>query len=105
MVLQENKVVSTPIGRTLIEDAGGGQLVTSTNVLGTSSFFAGDYGPGMQPESVQSILGKVFFADVSRGVVVEISGKGIKAISSASMESYFSDKFSDLSSFSQSLKG
>ena len=104
MVLQENKVVSTPIGRTLIEDAGGGQLVTSTNVLGTSSFFAGNYGPGMQPESVQSILGKVFFADLSRGVVVEISGKGIKAISSASMESYFSDKFSDLSSLSQSLK-
>ena len=104
MVLQENKVVSTPIGRTLIEDAGGGQLVTSTNVLGTDTFYAGDYGPGMQPESVQHVFGKVYFADVSSGVVVEISGKGIKTISSASMESYFSDKFSELSSLSQSLK-
>ena len=104
MVLQENKVVSTPIGRTLIEDAGGGQLVTSTNVLGTDTFYAGDYGPGMQPESVQDIFGKVYFADVSSGVVVEISGKGIKTISSASMESYFSNKFSELSSLSQSLK-
>ncbi len=104
MVLQENKVVSTPVGRTLIEDAGGGQLVTSTNVLGTDTFYAGDYGPGMQPESVQDIFGKVYFADVSSGVVVEISGKGIKTISSASMESYFSNKFSELSSLSQSLK-
>lgn len=104
MVLQENKVVSTPIGRTLIEDAGGGQLVTSTSVLGTDTFYAGDYGPGMQPESVQDIFGKVYFADVSSGVVVEISGKGINTISSASMESYFSNKFSELSSLSQSLK-
>ena len=104
MVLQENKVVSTPVGRTLIQDAGGGQLVTSVDVLGTDTFYAGDYGPGMQPESVKTTLGKVYFADISSGVVVEISGKGLKAISSASMESYFSNKFSELSSLSQTLK-
>ena len=103
MVLQENKVVSTPVGRTLIQDAGGGQLVTSVEVLGTDTYYAGDYGPGMQPKGVQPILGKVYFADVSSGVVVEISSKGLKAISSANMESYFSDKFSELSSLSQTL--
>ena len=104
MVLQENKIVSTPVGRTLIQDAGGGQLVTSVDVLGTDTYYAGDYGPGMQPESVKTALGKIYFADVSSGVVVEISGKGLKAISSASMESYFSNRFSELSSLSQSLK-
>ena len=101
MVMQENKVSSTPIGRTLIEDAGGGQLVTSMNVMGTETFFGGDYGPGKQPESVVERFGKIYFCDVAKGAVVEISGKGIKVVSANNMDSYFGTKFSDINSIVQ----
>ena len=101
MVMQENKVSSTPIGRTLIEDAGGGQLVTSINVMGTETFYGGDYGPGKQPESVVERFGKIYFCDVAKGAVVEISGKGIKVISANNMDSYFGTKFSDINSIVQ----
>ena len=104
MVMQENKVSSTPIGRTLIEDAGGGQLVTSINVMGTETFYGGDYGPGKQPESVVERFGKIYFCDVAKGAVVEISGKGIKLISAINMDSYFGTKFSDINSVTQTAK-
>ena len=104
MVMQESKISATPISRVLIEDAGGGQLVTSQNVMGTPTYYAGDYGPGLQPESVVERFGLVYFADVSRAAVIQIGGKGIAPISSKHMQSYFQDKLGKVDSIAQSAK-
>jgi len=104
MVMQENKISATPISRVLIEDAGGGQLVTSQNVMGTPTYYAGDYGPGLQPESVVERFGLVYFADVSRAAVIQIGGKGIAPISSKHMQSYFQGKLGKVDSIAQSAK-
>ena len=91
--LQENKVSSTPIGRTLIESAGKGQLVTSTNILGPETYFAGDFGPGTNPESVVGRFGRFYFCDISSGKVVQVSNKGIELISDKKMEAFFETLF------------
>lgn len=95
-VLQEKKVGKIPVNRTLIESASDGQLVTSSNVLGPETYYAGSYGPGLNPESVVERFGIIYFCDVEAGKVIEISSKGIKPISDTKMESFFEGLFADL---------
>jgi len=104
MVMQENKVSVTPISRVLIESAGGGQLVTSQNVMGTPTYYAGDYGPGMQPEGVVERFGFVYFPDVSRAAVIRIGSNGLQPISEKHMSSYFQTKLGKVDSISQKAK-
>lgn len=92
-VMQEKKCAIQPVSRTLIESAGDGQLVTSSNVLGTETYFAGMFGPGRNPESVSNRFGKTYFVDVEAGKVLELSSNGIVPISDKSMSSYFKDVF------------
>lgn len=104
LVMQEGKVSATPISRVLIESAGGGQLVTSQNVMGTPTYYAGDYGPGMQPEGVVERFGYVYFPDVSRAAVIRIGAQGLEPISAKHMTSYFQDKLGKVDSLSQKAK-
>ena len=97
LVMQENKVSKTPVSRVLIESAAGGQLVTSTNVLGTPTYYAGNLGPGLQPESVVENFGRVYFVDVARAAVVQLSSEGIDLLSSKSMMSHFQTLLSRIS--------
>lgn len=92
-VMQEKRVALQPISRTLIESAGEGQLVTSTNVMGTETYFAGMFGPGRNPESVVSRFGKTYFADVESGKIIELSRNGLSPISDNKMSSYFKSTF------------
>ena len=92
-VMQEKRVCLQPISRTLIESAGDGQLVTSTNVMGTETYFSGMFGPGRNPESVSARFGKTYFADVESGKVIELSRNGLVPISDKSMSSYFKSTF------------
>tara|TARA_R100001509_G_scaffold26840_2_gene14017 strand:+ start:40 stop:3438 length:3399 start_codon:yes stop_codon:yes gene_type:complete len=101
MVMQENKVSKTPVSRVLIESASGGQLVTSTNVLGTPTYYAGEFGPGLQPESVVENFGRVYFVDIARGAVMQLSSEGIDLLSSKSMNSHFQTLFSEVNKLSQ----
>ena len=104
LVMQEGKVSATPISRVLIESAGGGQLVTSQNVMGTPTYYAGEYGPGMQPEGVVERFGYVYFPDVSRAAVIRIGAQGLEPISAKHMTSYFQDKLGKVDSLSQKAK-
>ena len=101
MVMQENKISKTPVSRVLIESAAGGQLVTSTNVLGTPTYYAGNLGPGLQPESVVENFGRVYFVDVARAAVVQLSSEGIDLLSSKSMMSHFQTLFSSINAIDQ----
>lgn len=95
-VMQEKKVGKVPVGRTLIESAADGQLVTSTNVLGTEVYYAGDYGPGLNPESVVERFGLIYFSDMEAGKVIRLSSKGIEPISDIKMESFFEELYANL---------
>ena len=104
LVMQENKVSATPISRVLIESAAGGQLVTSQNVMGTPTYYAGDYGPGMQPEGVTERFGRVYFVDVSRAAVLQLDSNGLQPISAKHMDSYFQTKLGLIDSLSVNKK-
>jgi len=97
LVMQEKKISSTPIDRTLIQSAGkDGMLVTSTNVLGTETYFAGTFGPGLNPESVVDRFGVTYFCDMDAGKVFSLSSKGIQPISEVKMSAFFGSLFADL---------
>ena len=104
LVMQENKVSATPISRVLIESAAGGQLVTSQNVMGTPTYYAGDYGPGLQPEGVVERFGRVYFVDVSRAAVLQLDSNGLQPISAKHMDSYFQTKLGLIDSLSVNKK-
>ncbi len=104
LVMQENKVSATPISRVLIESAAGGQLVTSQNVMGTPTFYAGDYGPGLQPEGVIERFGRVYFVDVSRAAILQLDSNGLQPISAKHMDSYFQTKLGLIDSVSVDKK-
>ena len=95
LVLQEKKASLTPVGRQLIESAGDGMLVTSQNVLGTESYFAGRFGISRNPKSFATRGGKLFFVDVENAKVIEISGKAMDFISDKKMESYFDKTYAN----------
>ena len=88
-VYQQNKVSNTPVNRQLIESASGGQLVTSSNVLGTEVYYAGEFGPVDHPESVMSHMGRSYFIDKQRGKVVAVTSGGITPISEKNVDSFF----------------
>ena len=98
--LQDKKCGLLPVGRNLIEYVSGQQGVTvSTNVVGTPSYYVGDFGVGNNPESVAVEGGRVYFADIRNGKVMRISQDGLTAISETKMDSFFKDGFRDIVQF------
>ena len=96
-VIQESKASQVPLGRNLIEYASGDTGVTvSKNVLGTPSYYAGDYGSSGNPESVVERFGVVYFSDLNSRKVIRLSADGITPISDKGMDSYFQKLFEDL---------
>lgn len=96
VVMHEKKVALQPVERTLIESAGDGQLVTSSNVLGSERYYAGTFGPGRNPESVVSRFGQVYFCDAESGRIMQLKEGQLLPISENKMESYFENLFAGL---------
>jgi hypothetical protein len=95
--LQDKKCGLFPVGRNLVEYVSGQQGITvSTNVVGTPSYYVGDFGVGNNPESVAVEGGRVYFADIRNGKVMRISQDGLTAISETKMDSFFKDGFRDI---------
>ena len=92
-VLQESKVSLVPINRNLVQMGADSNMVASTEVVGTPTFMAGSFGPGVTPDGVVERFGVVYFADVRAGRVCQITGQGIQPISEMHMESYFEGLF------------
>jgi len=95
-VIQESKACQIPIGRNLIEYSDGKSGVTaSKNVLGTPSYYAGDFGTS-NPESVVERFGVVYYVDVKAAKIIRLSADGITPISEKGMGEFFEDKFKSL---------
>ena len=98
--LQDKKCGLFPVGRNLVEYVSGQQGITvSTNVVGTPSYYVGDFGVGDNPESVAVEGGRIYFADIRNGKVMRISQDGLTAISETKMDSFFKDGFRDIVQF------
>ena len=106
LALQENKLSKTNVNSRILFDAAGGQNVAlSTDVIGSTRYFVGDFGCGDHPEAVLVYDNDIFFVDVSRKKVLRVSGDQMVPISDKSMSSTFNDIFRDWGSSSNSSIG
>jgi len=93
--LQQNKLSLIPVGKNIIEYAGGSSNVAvSTDVLGQKRYSTGDYGCGNNPEAVLIKDNTVYFVDKSRQAVCVLSGGQLTPISEKNMSSFFEEFFS-----------
>jgi hypothetical protein len=92
LVFQENKVSQVLYGKNIINDAaGGGQISTIAEVLGTQIAYPGEWGISRNPESFAEWGGELYFTDSRRGSVLQMLGNQISPISSNGMTDYFRD--------------
>jgi len=95
-VLQENKLSLIPVGKNIIEYAGGvANVAISSEVLGQARYASGDYGCGGHPEAVLIQDNDVFFVDESRQAVMRLGGDQLAPISEKNMSSFFEDFFTN----------
>ena len=92
ITLCEDKVLKVLANKDALFNADGNpQLVSSSNVLGQSIPFVGDYGISKNPESFASESYRAYFTDSQRGSVIRLSMDGLTPISEAGMHDYFRD--------------
>ena len=96
VVFQEDKVSKVLYGKNLLSDsAGGGNVASIPEVLGTQITYVGEYGISENPESFASWGNDMYFADAKRGAVCRLGANGIFEISQQGMSDYFKDLFRD----------
>jgi hypothetical protein len=89
LCIQDNKCCIIPVGRNIISDSAGNELITSSNlVLGSERYYAGNAGCDGSPESVVDAGGTVYFVNKSLGKVFSIEENSVSDISSMGMGSY-----------------
>jgi hypothetical protein len=97
IAVQENKFSQTSVDKRIITDAAGqNNVALSTNVLGTTKYYNGDYGCANHPESVLVQDNDVYFFDRSRQKVLRFAGGQLFPISDKGAASLFekeTDKF------------
>mgnify|MGYP003142781811 FL=1 len=92
VALCEDKILKILANKDAVFNADGNpNLVATTNVLGQTIPFAGDYGIGKDPESFASSNYRVYFADKIRGSVLRLSKDGVTPISDSGMRDWFRD--------------
>ena len=92
VALCEDKVLRILANKDAVFNADGNpQLVATSNVLGQTIPFTGEYGISKNPESFASESYRAYFTDKVRGTVVRLSKDGLTPISSAGMKDWFRD--------------
>lgn len=99
LVLQEDKVSYILAGKNLLSDsAGGGQIASIPEVLGTQIARIEDYGISNNPESFAVFGGEVYFTDIKRNSVLNLRGgsaqsDALSIVSDMGMKYWFRDEF------------
>ena len=92
IALCEDKILKILAQKDALFNADGNTNVTATsNVLGQTIPFGGEYGISTNPESFASEDYRIYFSDKVRGSIMRLSRDGLTAISDAGMKSYFRD--------------
>jgi len=101
LVLQEDKISYVLAGKNLLSDSsGGGQIASIPEVLGTQIARIEDYGISNNPESFAVLGGEVYFTDIKRNAVLNLSGgsaqsDALSVISDYGMKYWFRDRFNE----------
>ena len=92
VTLCEDKVLRIQANKDALFNADGNSNVTaSSNVLGQTIPFSGEYGISTNPESFASESYRAYFSDKVRGTVMRLSKDGLTPISSHGMKDWFRD--------------
>lgn len=92
IALCEDKILKILAQKDALFNADGNTNVTATsNVLGQTIPFGGEYGISKNPESFASEDYRIYFSDKVRGSVMRLSRDGLTPISDAGMKDWFRD--------------
>ena len=92
VTLCEDKILKIQANKDALFNADGNSNVTaSSNVLGQTIPFAGEFGISTNPESFAEESYRAYFTDRVRGAVMRLSADGLTPISDAGMRDYFRD--------------
>ena len=92
IALCEDRILRILANKDAVFNADGNpQLTATTNVLGQTIPFAGEYGISKNPESFASEAYRAYFTDKVRGSVMRLSKDGLTAISEHGMKDWFRD--------------
>lgn len=101
LTLQEDKISYVLAGKNLLADsAGGGQVASIPEVLGTQIARIEDYGISSNPESFAVRGGEIYFTDAKRSAVLNLRGgssqsDALSVISDSGMKYWFRDEFKE----------
>lgn len=94
VVLQQDKVSKVLFGKNLLSDsAGGGQITSIPEVLGTQIAYEGQFGISNNPESFAQWGDDMYFTDSQRGAVLRLNNQGLYDLSEQGMKSFFNSQF------------
>jgi len=92
VALCEDKILRIQANKDALFNAdGNSNVVASSNVLGQTIPFSGEFGISTNPESFASESYRAYFTDRVRGAVMRLSKDGITPISDAGMKDWFRD--------------
>mgnify|MGYP003638497271 FL=1 len=93
IVFHESKVGRVLVGKDVLTTASGAGLVSlSNNVIDNYvTLYSGQFGCGLNPESIVKHNNKFYFADIRRGSILRLSTDGLTIISDYGMKDYFRD--------------
>ena len=93
MIFHESKVGRVLVKEDVLRTASGDGLVSlSNNIISNySTLYAGQFGCGLNPESIVRHGKKFYFADIKRGSILRLSNDGLTVISDYGMKDYFRD--------------
>jgi len=98
-ILQQNKVSRALIDKDALYTAeGGGDVTSTTLVIGQVVPYTGDFGISDNPESFARYGFRRYFADAFRGSIMRLSRDGLTEISEYGMSDYFRDELKKISS-------
>jgi len=99
VALCEDKILRIQANKDALFNAdGSSNVVASSNVLGQTIPFSGEFGISKNPESFASESYRAYFTDRVRGAVVRLSKDGLTPISDAGMKDWFRDNLRDATS-------
>lgn len=98
--LQEDKISIVPVSRDIIFTADNAASISlSTNVLGSEMYYPQEAGINKDRTAYVRYGDSLYFADVNRAGVFEVSSSGLKNISEEGVSEYFEGVFDELAAY------
>jgi len=99
VALCEDKILRIQANKDALFNAdGSSNVVASSNVLGQTIPFSGEFGISKNPESFASESYRAYFTDRVRGAVIRLSKDGLTPISDSGMKDWFRDNLRNATS-------